>query len=142
MSCRPGLLSREQFSNSVLFRDVTCVAPRCDLLAVDAHHVLNRNLWLSADQVGGYFLSNGAGLCSDCHLMAEQTLIPCEVLYEGAGIERVLPRGWDESLVYDTWGNVVVDEWTRRKGPLWGDDGCQRALRSGGVLWRVTWLEA
>lgn len=129
------LLTRDEFRERTLARHGgLCVAEECTAPAVDAHHVLNRNLFTAPGEVGGYFLANGAGLCAEHHLEAEATLISCEKLYEACGEERVLPQGWDEALTYDTWGNVVVSEWERLPGPLFKDEGCQRILKRYNLL--------
>ena len=63
------LLTRDEFKRQVFAKTMgKCCVPRCDCDAVDAHHIMDRKLW--AD--GGYYLSNGAALCSKHHLDAEQ----------------------------------------------------------------------
>lgn len=124
------LLSREKFKALVLSRHGgVCCFPGCGREAVDAHHILNRNLWSD----GGYYLRNGAALCSVHHLDAEYTLISCEDLWGFSGSEPLLA----DSLafgVYDTWGNFIFSDGSRSRGPLFHDEGCRRALRAGGVL--------
>lgn len=140
---RGQLLSRREFRRAVLEKlGGECAVVTCSRRAVDAHHILNRRLWTALGEEGGYFLGNGAPVCSECHLLAEQTLVTCEELYEGCGVVRLLPSGgeWWASAVYDTWGNRVVSESVRVRGVLFDDEGCQRALRSGGVRWRVNWI--
>ena len=62
------LLSREEFKKQTFARTSDkCCCPGCTNEAVDAHHIMDRKLWSD----GGYYLSNGAALCSDCHLKAE-----------------------------------------------------------------------
>lgn len=59
------LLSREEFKKQVFARtNGKCCVPNCDCDAVDAHHIMDRRLWKD----GGYYLSNGAALCSKHHL--------------------------------------------------------------------------
>lgn len=57
---------RLHFNTACLKRDRgRCVV--CNDLAVDVHHITNRNDIAN----GGYVLENGISLCSYCHLMAE-----------------------------------------------------------------------
>lgn len=64
-------MTREEFREAVFSRDkYRCV--HCRAEAVDAHHLLERRLWPD----GGYIPDNGVSLCGDCHLLAEQTLLP------------------------------------------------------------------
>lgn len=66
------LLSREEFKKQVFARtNGKCCVPNCDCDAVDAHHIMDRRLWKD----GGYYLSNGAALCSKHHLDAEHGII-------------------------------------------------------------------
>jgi hypothetical protein len=131
------LLSRSEFRQQTLARNGgVCVAPRCMSLAVDAHHILNRRLF-TGDAEGGYFLENGAGLCSSHHLDAERTLIGTRTLYIASDIsDPAVPYGFDKDAEYDTWGNLVVNGYQRIAGPLFNDEGCQRALSAAGVLWQ------
>ena len=130
------LLTRDQFRTRTLARfNTRCVIPSCQETAVDAHHILNRNLFVDPDEFGGYFLSNGAGLCSNHHLQAELTLIPTTNLYRFCQEQRVLPHHLEEEYEYDTWGNIVVSEFERIPGELFTDEGCQKALTAAGVLW-------
>lgn len=62
------LLTREEFRKRVLLKyNGKCCVPGCNCDAVDAHHIMDRKLWND----GGYYLSNGAALCSKHHLDAE-----------------------------------------------------------------------
>ena len=79
------LLTRDEFRNSVFARDKhKCVI--CSLPAQDAHHILERRLWPD----GGYYLDNGASLCGEHHIQAEQTVLGCPEIREKAGITKVL----------------------------------------------------
>lgn len=70
----PELLSRDEFREGVFARDSnTCV--HCGSPAKDAHHLIERRLWDQPGEEGGYFLDNGVSLCSDCHMLAEQTVV-------------------------------------------------------------------
>jgi len=131
------LLTRDQFRETVLSRHAgKCCVPDCLIPAVDAHHILNRNLYVEAEEFGGYFFGNGANLCSAHHLQAEQTLIRTKDLYAWCQIDTpATPRHLSPDLEYDTWGNVWLDAYNRLKGELWDDEGCQKALRAAHVLW-------
>lgn len=62
------LLTRQEFKEEVFKRDgYKCVVPGCEQEAVDAHHIMERKLFSD----GGYYLNNGASLCSEHHLDAE-----------------------------------------------------------------------
>ena len=63
------LLTREEFKEQVFAKtNGKCCVPGCECAAVDAHHIMDRKLWSD----GGYYLTNGAALCSKHHLDAEQ----------------------------------------------------------------------
>ncbi len=131
------LLTREQFKIQVLARRLGCDAPYCSAAGVDAHHILNRNLWTEAGEKGGYFLSNGAALCARHHYDAELTLLSVEDLRESIGIvDFALPKKFTQGVSYDTWGNVNLSTGVRKPGPLFNDPGCQKALKAAGVLWQ------
>jgi hypothetical protein len=131
------LLTREQFRTLTLNRNNgNCVVQPCDQKSVDAHHILNRNLFIEPEEFGGYFLENGSGLCSKHHLLAEQTLISTPQLYEWCEIiEPAIPVHLEPEYEYDTWGNIVINEYERIPGELFNDEGCQKALTTGRVLW-------
>ena len=86
------LLSRDQFREKTFERDnYKCLF--CDRTNnLDAHHIIERRLWTSKDELGGYFLDNGASLCEDHHLAAEMTTLSCEDIREKAGIEKRILR--------------------------------------------------
>jgi len=131
-----NLLTREQFRTRTLARNQgQCVVPSCPEAAVDAHHTLNRNLFTQDSEFGGYFFENGSGLCSGHHLDAERTLIATTDLYLWCQVERLLPIGFDPDYEYDTWGNIVISEHERIAGPMFENEGCQKALGAAGVLW-------
>lgn len=126
------LLTREQFKEQVFARSGgKCVF--CDKPAIDPHHILDRKLFPD----GGYYLSNGAAVCEEHHLMCEYTLISVEEVREKAGIdkdEHVLPPGFIHHVHYDKWGNLCNIDGTRSAGPLIGDDGCLKALKAKGMI--------
>ncbi len=124
------LLTREAFNAQVFARSKgKCV--RCSAPAVDAHHVLERKLFLDS----GYYLSNGAAVCGQCHLACEYTTLSVEQVRELAGIQTpVLPAGVPPGQVVDKWGNRVWPSGLRSEGPLAQDTGMRRALAAGGFL--------
>jgi RNA ligase len=119
------LLTRDQFREQVFARDkYKCVV--CGLPAIDAHHIIERRLF----DDGGYYIDNGASVCSDCHMKCEQTLITCDQLREKLGITRpVLPPHFYEDTVYDKWGNIIMPDGSRLRGELFGDESVQKALQ-------------
>lgn len=124
------LLSREKFRDAVFHRDrYNCVV--CGALATAAHHLIERRLWSD----GGYYISNGASLCDDCHILAEQTVISVEEIREAAGIKEVLlpPHMYDD-VIYDKWGNTILPDGTRTRGELFYDESVQKILSAGGKL--------
>ena len=69
MPAMTQLLTREEFKHQTFARTSgRCCCPDCTSAAVDAHHIMDRKLWTD----GGYYLSNGAALCAECHLKAER----------------------------------------------------------------------
>lgn len=108
-------MEREEFREAVFTRDnhrcVNCNAP-----AQDAHHLIERSLWSD----GGYHLDNGVSLCAECHLRAEATELSVEILRELAGITKVLiPSTLDHGREYDKWGNEILSDGRRMRGPVW-----------------------
>lgn len=99
------LLTRDEFRKQVFHRDQNaCVV--CKRPGQDAHHIVDRKLWPN----GGYYLDNGATVCAECHLLAEQNLLTCDDIRSQAGIKTILlPPGWDPFLQYDKWGKIMVD---------------------------------
>ena len=136
------LLTREQFRNAVFERDghkcVNCGVTADDMdfpdggghpTRLDAHHILERRLFSD----GGYYLSNGATLCDQsgigCHMDAETTALSVEDIRLKAGITKViLPEDMYADLVYDKWGNTILANGTRTRGPLFNDASVQKVL--------------
>lgn len=125
-----GLLTRDEFRESVFERDRhTCVI--CGAAAQDAHHIIERRLWSN----GGYYLENGASLCATHHIQAETTELSVEEIREAAGITHIiLPPDLHEGVTYTKWGDVVLPNGTRTRGPLFEDESVQKILRQGGML--------
>lgn len=131
------LVSRKVFRETVLERaNGVCCSPTCAEKAVDAHHILNRRLFTDAQELGGYFLNNGAQLCSVHHYEAELTKLTTEELREWCSIPLLLPRGWDLTKNYDTWGNEVISPHERKPGPLFDDEGFQKVMKIARLEWR------
>lgn len=87
---------REAFKTATFLRDsYACVTCRIYYnrvrVAVDAHHIINRNEMPN----GGYVRSNGISLCADCHEMAEHTLI---------GMRTA--SGWEPPVLYHLVGST------------------------------------
>lgn len=118
------LLTRDQFREGVFARDKhTCVF--CDKPAVDAHHILERRLWND----GGYYLSNGASVCEEHHRACEATLLSVEEVREACGIiKAVLPSHLYDDVLYDKWGNQILDNGLRTRGELFFDESVQKVL--------------
>ena len=118
------LLTRSDFKEAVFGRDRSqCVI--CCKTADDAHHIIERKLWSDS----GYYLSNGASLCEEHHIAAEQTLISCEELRTRCGITRVhLPDHFCPNEVVDKWGNPILPNGQRLRGELFEDEGAQKVL--------------
>jgi hypothetical protein len=128
------IMNRNEFREAVFKRDgYKCVI--CKEPAVDAHHIVERRLFPD----GGYYLDNGASLCSNHHLEAEMTTLSCEEIREAAGIKTIiLPPHFDSTQRFDKWGNKFWSDGSgyRHKGPIFDDEGQQKILKRGGVLWR------
>jgi hypothetical protein len=127
MSTSGILLTREQFKANVFARDKgKCVL--CGAEAVDAHHILDRKLFSD----GGYFIDNGASVCADDHMRCETTEVSVEEVRKAAGIKTiVLPESdmFDETFIYDKWGNVLLPDGQKMQGPLFADTAVQTLLR-------------
>lgn len=124
------LLTRDEFRDTVFERArhkcVVCGAP-----AQDAHHILERRLWPD----GGYYAENGAAVCEPCHIKCEQTVISVADIRLAAGIDRApIPPHLYDDIVYDKWGNPIMDNGLRAKGELFFDESVQKILHAGNVL--------
>lgn len=126
----PILLTRDVFRNSVFERDKwKCVI--CGKKGIDAHHIIERRLFPD----GGYYVDNGATLCSEHHIQAEQTVLSCDSLREAAGITSViLPPHLYPDEKWDKWGNLILNNSQRVRGELFEDESVQKILQSAGVL--------
>lgn len=124
------LLTRDAFREAVFARDNnTCVF--CEQKAVDAHHILERRLWID----GGYYISNGASVCEQHHWDCETTNITVEEVRIAAGITRkVIPNHLYDDHIYDKWGNPVLPNDQRLIGELFHDESVQKVLALGNKL--------
>lgn len=124
------LLTRDEFREGVFKRDMyKCVI--CGDEAKDAHHIIERRLFHD----GGYYLDNGASLCSKHHIEAEETIISCEDIRSKADIENVIiPEHFYSDYTYDKWGNICLPTGIRIKGELFYDESVQKILKQGNVL--------
>lgn len=123
------LLERAEFSRLVLERSGgKCVA--CGSEAQDPHHLLDRSLF----DDGGYYLSNGVGLCAACRLDAESTVLDARDLRAKAGITNsVLPDHLEVGVRYDKWGDPFVGA-MRLKGEMFFEPQIQKLLEGAGLL--------
>lgn len=121
------LLDRKTFRETVLERDGgKCVV--CKNSATSVHHIIDRKLF----EDGGYYMNNGASLCDECHLKAENTLISCRELREKCKIEDII---YPDCLIkheciidYDKWGNPILDDCTRLKGDFYDERKIHKTL--------------
>ena len=128
------LLTRDDFRKEVFARDQgLCVC--CSQAGSDAHHIVDRSLWPD----GGYYALNGATLCGDCHLQAEQTAITCAEIYKAIGVtDPILPPQFDADEKIDHWGNSFLPNGLRIKGELFWEESVQKALAAGDQLKNFT----
>lgn len=120
------LLSRKEFVSACLARDQNrCVICHTSI-GIHVHHIIERRLW----DDGGYYVENGASLCGECHIKAEQTLISCDEIRAAAGILTVeIPEHFYPDTAYDKWGNIILTPDKRLKGELFFDESVQKILQ-------------
>jgi hypothetical protein len=130
----PKLLSRDEFRKQVFQRD-KYVCCNCGFKGIldsdgepinlDAHHIIERRLWPD----GGYYVDNGASVCEPCHILAEQTMLSCDVIREKCGIKKHInpPQFYDDDIV-DKWGNYVLKNGQRLPGELFHDESVQKIM--------------
>lgn len=131
-----SIVTRVKFKELVLRRNGgVCCVPECQISSVDAHHIIERCLWVAPHELGGYYLENGAGLCGEHHYQAEQTVLSAQSLREWCGIDSVvLPEGFDPSIEYTKWGDPVLADGTRCPGPLFWEASVQKVVGSASLL--------
>lgn len=123
------LLTRDQFRDAVFKRDnykcVICGQPACD-----AHHIVERRLFVSPEEFGGYFLDNGASVCQKHHLLCESTEISTDEVRRAAGIKQIiLPSHLYSDEKYDKWGNIILTNGSRLRGELFDDPSVQKIIK-------------
>lgn len=96
----------------------------CKNVPLDAHHILERRLWPD----GGYYLDNGATVCSEHHLACERTDISVEEIREYAGVKKIIPEHFYDDIIYDKWGNVILPSGQRMIGELFFDESVQKII--------------
>lgn len=141
MAGKSILLDRDTFREAVFARDnhacVFCkkTAAETPEGKLDAHHIIERRLFTAPGEEGGYFLDNGASVCESHHLECEMTTISVEEVRETAGITKtVIPAFFYEDQVYTKWGDIVLPNGTRSKGPLFHDESVQKVLARASLL--------
>ena len=128
------LLSRTEFQDAVFKRDLYCCV-FCKEVHIEAHHIMERRLFKAPHERQGYFIDNGASVCSKCHLMCEMTKILVEEVRAACGITNiVLPEHLYLDQIYDKWGNPILPNGKRLRGELFYDESVQKILEKGGVL--------
>ncbi len=127
------LLTREQFKELVFKRDKwICVF--CSNKAEAAHHILGRKLWSD----GGYYLNNGASVCHEHHWLCEKTDISVEEVRKACGIVNIIvPNGFEETKIYDKWGNPINQDGTRLPGVMFWQENVFKILESKLELFRM-----
>lgn len=132
----PKLLSRNDFRNGVFKRDnYQCVVCGDKDGPHDAHHIVDRRLWSKPEEMGGYFLDNGATVCNPCHIKCEETTISCDELRDSCGITKILiPFHLVSDERYDKWANIILENNQRMPGELFHDESVQKILAQGKVL--------
>ena len=124
------LLTQDQFCEAVLARD-KCRCVICGSEAAESHHIMERRLF----DDGGYYLENGATLCEEHHVQAQQTVLSCEEIRAAAEIATaVLPDHLYPDERWDKWGNMILKDGRRIRGELFSDESVQKILAAGGVL--------
>lgn len=127
------LMDRDNFRESVFQRDnhkcVMCGNGPHNGYKIDAHHIIERRLWSD----GGYYIDNGATLCDNgkdgCHYKAETTFLSVEDIRIAANIVKVvIPEDMYSDHVYDKWGNTILSDGRRTKGPLYDDHSVQKVI--------------
>lgn len=98
------LLTRDAFREGVFARDGhRCVL--CGRPAVDAHHIVERRLWTAPEELGGYFMGNGASVCEEHHIAAERSFYPPQHLWQVLGVaDPPRPKSFARGVDYNKWG--------------------------------------
>lgn len=75
-------------------------------------------------------MNNGVSLCNECHLKAEQTEISVEEILDAIGFVRYLPPSLDPEMIYDTWGNILLEDGRIIYGSMRSDEGMLKATQA------------
>jgi hypothetical protein len=78
---------------------------------------------------GGYYLENGVSLCAAHHLEAEATTLSVEELRRAAGINQIIVPPEFNGERIDKWGNAILPNGSRARGPLFDDPNVQKILQ-------------
>lgn len=95
---------------------------------LSVHHIIERRLFSDF----GYYMDNGATLCEEHHIEAETTELDCDTIRATLGITKpVIPDTYYPDHEYTKWGDVILSDGKRMKGPLFDDDSVQKILKKG-----------
>lgn len=120
------LLTRNEFREGCLERDNHKCVVCGETQDLSVHHIIERRLWKD----GGYYMDNGATLCERHHIQAETTELSCEEVREYAKIDKViLPEDYYGDHRYTKWGDVILPNGRRMRGPLFEDDSVSKILK-------------
>jgi len=120
------LLTRDQFREGCLERDSHKCVICGETKNLSVHHIIERRLFSD----GGYYLSNGSTLCEPHHIQAEKTELSCEIIREACNITKIcLPEDYYPDHQYTKWGDVILPNKQRMKGPLFYDESVQKILK-------------
>ncbi len=119
------LLTRNKFREQCLARDNhKCVICGNEESLV-VHHIIERRLF----EDYGYYICNGATICPTCHIKAEQTLITVEELRMAIkAIEKAVPKAFYSDEQIDKFGNPILPNGMRMRGPLFDDVSVYKIL--------------
>lgn len=119
------LLTRDNFREKCLARDnnkcVICGSENSPCV----HHIVERRLF----EDGGYRCANGATVCPQCHIKAEQTLVTVEELRNAIhATEKCVPKDFYYDEQIDKWGNSILPNGMRMRGQLFDDASVYKIL--------------
>ena len=111
-------MTRQEFKSAVFaVTKGKCCVPGCNCDAVDAHHILDRHLWKDY----GYRMSNGAALCAEHHLDAENGKITPRQCMEYMGIKKEdieMPEAFNEVMTYEEYVDFLLNDEINVSGEL------------------------
>lgn len=123
------LKTRTEFREGCLERDSHSCVICGETENLSVHHIIERRLWPD----GGYYMENGATLCEEHHIQAETTELSCDTIRDHCNgiIKILLPEDFYPDVEYTKWGDVVLSNGNRMKGPLFYDESVQKILKQG-----------